>query len=114
MLLTAWREFEEEQGEGNEANLATVRQRMPRRVMKKRMVQQDEGGEPEWEEYEDLIFPDDEKAKKTLSLLERAAMWKRKRAAQDMTGGRGGNEPATKRGVSQEEQDEAEIDLDDM
>lgn len=113
MLLNAWREFEEEQGEGNEANLSRVRQRMPRRVMKKRMVQQDEGGEPEWEEYEDLIFPDDEKAKKTLSLLERAAMWKRKRQAQEMSGGRGDEEPAPKRGASHAEQDEAEIDLDD-
>ena len=80
MLLESWRDFEREQ-EDEEA-LKKVNDLMPKRVKKRRKIEQDtdapgsdSGG---WEEYFDYIFPEDEGAKPGLKLLEKAKEWKRK------------------------------------
>ena len=86
-LLTAWRSFEATHG--SPADLEAVDKQMPRRVKKRRKVQQDtssstatngnagdEGGDV-FEEYVDYVFPaDDESAAKMSRLLAMAQAWK--------------------------------------
>ncbi len=80
MLLEAWRDFEEENGEDEDRK--KVRDLMPKRIKKRRRIEQDEdapGGQDVggWEEYFDYIFPEDEGAKPNLKLLAMAKMWKK-------------------------------------
>lgn len=82
MLLESWRDFEREQSD-DEA-LKKVNDLMPKRVKKRRKIEQDSdapgvsGDSGGWEEYFDYIFPEDEGAKPGLKLLEKAKEWKRK------------------------------------
>jgi len=75
MLLEAWRDFEEE--EGDEKSRAQVGDLMPRRVKKRRKIETEDGSDAGWEEYFDYIFPEDEAAKPNLKLLAMAKMWKK-------------------------------------
>merc|ERR1711993_163807 len=81
MLLKAWQDFEDEHGD--EEGMKKVSALMPKRVKKRRRIQEDEdapgvaadaGG---WEEYFDYIFPEDQGAKPNLKLLAMAKMWKK-------------------------------------
>ena len=76
MLLEAWRDFEEENGDDSAQR--DVRDLMPKRVKKRRRVEDEDGNETGgWEEYFDYIFPEDEGAKPNLKLLAMAKMWKK-------------------------------------
>lgn len=86
MLLESWRDFEMEHGGGEEDNLKKVQSLMPKRVKKRRRIEQAEdapgGGTNDaggWEEYFDYIFPEDEGAKPNLKLLAMAKMWKKQK-----------------------------------
>lgn len=81
LLLDAWRAFEKTHG--HTQALADVDAKMPRRIKRKRMRQDDEGNDLGWEEYFDYQFPDDEGADKNLKILEMAAKWKAKVAEDD-------------------------------
>merc|ERR1711972_7105 len=84
MLLEAWEGFETAQGEDeNQANIASVKQKMPKRIKKKRLIQLDDGSNAGWEEYYDYIFPDDQKAASGLRILELAHKWKDKNFEMD-------------------------------
>ena len=78
LLLEAWQEFEEEQGD--DATRKKVTDLMPKRIKKRRKIESDD---PEvdagWEEYFDYIFPEDEGAKPNLKLLAMAKMWKKQK-----------------------------------
>lgn len=83
MLLEAWRDFEKEQ-EDNDENIKKVNNLMPKRIKKRRKIEQDEdapdaGEAGGWEEYFDYIFPEDEGAKPNLKLLAMAKMWKKQK-----------------------------------
>lgn len=70
-ILEAWKKFEEEIG--SPEDLEKVAAQMPRKVKKRRKV--DDGS---FEEYMDYVFPgDDEGQKKMSKLLEMAHKWKR-------------------------------------
>merc|ERR1719430_3124968 len=77
MLLEAWRDSENE--EGDEKSQAQVAELIPRRVKKRRKIETEDGSDQGWEEYFDYIFPEDEAAKPNLKLLAMAKMWKKKK-----------------------------------
>ncbi|KXJ29758.1 crooked neck-like protein 1 [Exaiptasia diaphana] len=79
MLLEAWKEFEDE-GE-DEAAKQVIKNKMPRRVKKRRKVQANDGSDAGWEEYYDYIFPDDEDSLPNFKLLQMARMWKQNQTA---------------------------------
>lgn len=64
---------------GDEAAIAELREKVPRKVKKRRRIEGDIG----WEEYYDYIFPDEADAAPHLKLLELARKWKAKQAADD-------------------------------
>ncbi|KAK4987631.1 NineTeen Complex (NTC) component [Elasticomyces elasticus] len=69
-LLNAWRSFEATHGSA--AEMETVERQMPRRVKKRRRLDDDS-----FEEYMDYVFPaDDESAAKMSKLLAAAGKWK--------------------------------------
>ena len=84
MLLEAWEGFEQSQrsnsADGNAANIAHVAKLMPKKVVKKRKIELEDGSIGGWEEYYDYVFPDDEKAASGLAFLEKAMAWKKKLA----------------------------------
>ena len=72
-LLQAWRSFEA--AHGSEADREEVAKMMPRRVKKRRKLDDDS-----FEEYLDFVFPkDDEGAAKLGRLMEMAERWKREK-----------------------------------
>ena len=82
MLLEAWRDFEREEGDEDGKGLRAVQDLMPRRVKKRRRVDQDDeqqGGVGAWEEYFDYIFPEDEGDRPMLKLLAKAKKWKKQK-----------------------------------
>ncbi|KAJ2826549.1 NineTeen Complex (NTC) component, partial [Coemansia furcata] len=74
VLLEAWREAES--SEPQQGDVAAVDKKMPRRVRKRRKL--DDGS---LEEYFDYVFPDDEEQGARFKLLAKAHMWKQKVAA---------------------------------
>ena len=84
MNLEHWRDFEHEQNPQDEEAIKKVAGLMPKRVKKRRKIQQDEDAPGEenaggWEEFFDYIFPEDEGAKPNLKLLAMAKMWKKQK-----------------------------------
>ncbi|EGD77169.1 crooked neck protein [Salpingoeca rosetta] len=75
MLLDAWLSFERSCGADSEAQ--KVVRMLPRQVKKRRELVNEEGQSDGWEEYWDLVFPDEE-TKPHLKLLQKAQDWKRK------------------------------------
>jgi len=78
-LLEAWADLEASFRDAfdNAANLDAVRAKMPRKVKKRRQLRPD----GPWEEYLDLVFPDDQKAPLNLKILEMARKWKNSTAS---------------------------------
>ena len=73
-LLTAWKSFETTHG--LPADVEKVEKQMPRKVKKRRKLDDDS-----FEEYMDYLFPDDgESVAKNLKLLQMAHMWKQQEA----------------------------------
>jgi crooked neck len=74
-------EFESEHG--TEATRAAVARLMPKRVKRRRRIDNAGGdGDAGWEEYFDYIFPEDENAKPNLKLLAMAKMWKKQKESE--------------------------------
>ncbi|TKA77620.1 Pre-mRNA-splicing factor clf1 [Cryomyces minteri] len=83
-LLTAWKFFETTHGSASD--LEKVEAQMPRRVKKRRKLDDDS-----FEEYMDYVFPaDDESAAKMSKLLLMAQRWKEEQARQGQDGVNGG------------------------
>jgi len=81
LLLDAWRVFEKSKGDAQ--HVAEVEAKMPRRIKRKRMREDEQGNELGWEEYFDYQFPDDpDAAAGTFKILEMAAKWKEQQARQ--------------------------------
>jgi len=76
LLLDAWRVLEKAHGDAK--SVADVEAKMPRRIKRKRMREDEEGNELGWEEYFDYQFPDEEGggAANNFKILEMAAKWK--------------------------------------
>ncbi len=81
-VLEAWKEKELTAPERDEAAVEAVLAKQPRKVKKRRFLY-DNPDAPEEErillgeqEYIDYVFPEDEKGKGVLKLLERAQQWK--------------------------------------
>ena len=81
LLLDAWRVFEK--AKGDSTSLGKVEAKMPRRIKRKRMREDEDGKEAGWEEYFDYQFPDQEDAANNFKILEMAAKWKEKMAQHD-------------------------------
>ncbi|GKY95111.1 hypothetical protein MPSEU_000475000 [Mayamaea pseudoterrestris] len=75
LLLDAWRVMEKSHGDTE--HLSIVEAKMPRRIKRKRMQENEQGIDLGWEEYFDYQFPDDETATAgNFKILEMAAKWK--------------------------------------
>ena len=73
-LLNAWRSFEHTHG--GAADQDKIEKQMPRRVKKRRKLEDDR-----YEEYMDYVFPaDDQSAAKLSKLLQTAHQWKQSQA----------------------------------
>lgn len=79
MMLEAWHKFEEDY---DTDHVAEVARRMPKKVKKRRLIDEDLGPAGGFEEYFDYIFPDEQAAAPNLKLLQMAHMWKQKQAEQ--------------------------------
>lgn len=82
MVLENWLNMEEGLMD-NDENIEAVKAKLPKRVKKRRKVKvvneetgQEVTEDTQWEEYYDLLFPDDEDKQKTLKILELAKKWK--------------------------------------
>lgn len=76
-LLTAWKSFETTHG--LPADVEKVEKQMPRKVKKRRKLDDDS-----FEEYMDYLFPDDgESVAKNLKLLQMAHLWKQQAGAEN-------------------------------
>ncbi|GFP52742.1 hypothetical protein ACSS6W_003159 [Trichoderma asperelloides] len=75
-LLNAWLSFE--RTHGTEEDIDAVQQQMPRRIKRRRRVQDDSGdNEDVYEEYFDYVFPaDDQQAKNLSNIMALAQKWK--------------------------------------
>lgn len=75
-LLNAWLSFE--RTHGADADVDAVQKQMPRRVKRRRRVQDDSGdNEDVYEEYFDYVFPaDDQQAKNLSNIMAMAQKWK--------------------------------------
>ncbi|KAF3075622.1 Pre-mRNA-splicing factor clf1 [Trichoderma lentiforme] len=76
-LLNAWLSFE--RTHGSDADVEAVQKQMPRRVKRRRRVQDESGGDNEdvYEEYFDYVFPaDDQQAKNLSNIMAMAQKWK--------------------------------------
>ena len=94
-LLNAWKSFE--QTHGTAEDVEKVEKQMPRKVKKRRKLEDDT-----FEEYVDYVFPaDDESAAKLSNLLAKAWEWKAKQQQQQQTG------------EQQVEQQDEQMDADD-
>ena len=71
MILENWLEMEQSI-KNNATQISNVRNKMPKRVKKRREV--DDGFEKfcSWEEYYDYIFPDDQAENKNIKILQMA------------------------------------------
>ncbi|EDO45828.1 predicted protein [Nematostella vectensis] len=76
LLLESWKELEDSYGD--ESSQTEMKNRMPRRVKRRRKLQADDGSDAGWEEYYDYIFPDDDTSMPNFKLLQMAKMWKEK------------------------------------
>jgi len=81
LVLDAWREMEAQTAD--EARVAEVDKRMPKRLKKRRAVVGDDGEEQGWEEYMDYVFPEEEAKAPSLKILEMANKWKRQKVEAD-------------------------------
>jgi len=80
LLLDAWRVFEK--AKGDPKHVSEVEAKMPRRIKRKRMREDEYGNELGWEEYFDYQFPDDQdSASSNFKILEMAAKWKAQQQA---------------------------------
>ncbi|KAL7895757.1 TPR-like protein [Trichoderma sp. SZMC 28014] len=75
-LLNAWLSFE--RTHGTEEDVDAVQKQMPRRIKRRRRVQDDSGdNEDVYEEYFDYVFPaDDQQAKNLSNIMAMAQKWK--------------------------------------
>lgn len=93
MLLDAWRDSEREPG----GDVSVVEKLMPKKIKMKRIIAGSDEDMPEYEEYYEYQFPDDEKQMGTLKttilflkltifavaglkILEKAMLWKQQMA----------------------------------
>jgi crooked neck len=75
-LLNAWKSFE--QTHGSPEDIAKIEKQMPRKVKKRRKLDDDR-----YEEYMDYVFPaDDESAANLSRLLQEAYKWKQEQSEQ--------------------------------
>mmetsp|Transcript_40975 Transcript_40975/g.68070 ORF Transcript_40975/g.68070 Transcript_40975/m.68070 type:complete len:692 (-) Transcript_40975:211-2286(-) len=80
LILEHWKELEQQTGE--QARIARVVARMPKRVKRKRAVVGDDGEAAGWEEFYDFIFPEDEAKAPNLKILDMAHKWKKQKLTQ--------------------------------
>jgi len=77
LVLTSWKEMEEETGDAERIELVT--KRLPKRIKKKRALEDESGEAAGWEEYFDYIFPEEEAKAPSLKILEMARAWKKQK-----------------------------------
>lgn len=85
MLLESWRDIEK--AHGDEVSVRKVQELFPKKVKKQRPIKVKVGDIEEdagLEEYFDYIFPDDDAEKKKVTVLQKAAEWKRKMLEKQM------------------------------
>jgi len=79
LLLEAWKQFEELYGDSK--SLKDLMAKLPKKVVRRRKVQTEDGMDAGWEEYTDYVFPTEMPDQPHLKLLEMAQKWKKQKAA---------------------------------
>ncbi|KNC76411.1 hypothetical protein SARC_11085 [Sphaeroforma arctica JP610] len=79
LVLETWLKFERSKGSADWVD--SVGKKMPKKVKKRRLVDEEVGPSAGYEEYFDYIFPDKSDGTSNLKLLQMAHMWKKKQAA---------------------------------
>jgi crooked neck len=76
MLVEHWLDFERERG--TKESVARIEKYLPKRIKQRRKILTEDGNESaQWEEYMQLVFPDDEAVQPHLKLLAMAKRWKK-------------------------------------
>ena len=76
MLVEHWLDFEKERG--TKESVARVEKNLPKRIKQRRKIVAEDGTDSnQWEEYMQLVFPDDEAVQPHLKLLAMAKRWKK-------------------------------------
>jgi len=76
MLVEHWLAFEEERGDKD--TVARAKQNLPKRIKQRRKILTEDGSDSgKWEEFMQLVFPDDEAVQPHLKLLAMAKRWKK-------------------------------------
>ncbi|CAF0939521.1 unnamed protein product [Rotaria sordida] len=76
MLVENWLDFEKERG--TKESVARVEKCLPKRIKQRRKILSEDGTDSgKWEEYMQLVFPDDEAVQPHLKLLSMAKRWKK-------------------------------------
>eukprot|EP01119_Soliformovum_irregulare_P003643 TRINITY_DN1449_c0_g1_i1.p1 TRINITY_DN1449_c0_g1~~TRINITY_DN1449_c0_g1_i1.p1 ORF type:complete len:670 (+),score=220.97 TRINITY_DN1449_c0_g1_i1:170-2179(+) len=77
ILVESWRDWEKENGD--ETAIANVEKKIPRKVIKTRPIQNEDGTEAGREEYYEYIFPGED-VLPSMKILEKAKAWKKANA----------------------------------
>ncbi|KAK0411411.1 hypothetical protein QR680_005641 [Steinernema hermaphroditum] len=97
MLLEAWKEFENTHGD--KTSREAVAKQMPKKMKKRRAIQNDDGVDAGWEEYYDYVFPMDQTNTGQFKLMEAALRWKKQNLPTE--------EPSEAASPDKEQEDEA-------
>lgn len=89
ILLENWKEFED--AHGTDETREKIKEKLPRRIKKRKKVIDEDGTEQGWEEIFDYIFPEDESNRPNLKLLAAAKNWKKK--IEEINDGKAINDP---------------------
>jgi crooked neck len=69
---------------GDASSIKEAKEKIPQRVKRKRQIVDDAGEDQGYEEYTEFIFPEDGKAAQgKLKILQKAAMWKQRKIAEE-------------------------------
>lgn len=77
VLLESWQEFEKRLGD----NGLDISAKMPTKVKKRKNLEEEDGGQEDWIEYYEYVFPDSDKKKS--GLMDRVKKWKKQTTEDD-------------------------------
>ncbi|KYQ90840.1 HAT repeat-containing protein [Tieghemostelium lacteum] len=75
LLLESWKQFEDTHGTKEQQEL--VSKRIPKRIVKRKIIKLPDGSDGPTEEYYEYIFPEEQASNPGLKLMEMALKWKR-------------------------------------
>eukprot|EP01133_Synstelium_polycarpum_P015626 gene15626-18566_t len=81
MLLEAWKHFESKFGTPEQVEL--VMKKVPKRIIRRKIIKAPDGTDAGIEEYFEYIFPEEQSAQPNLKFLENALKWKKQKVGEE-------------------------------